>query len=320
MAATLGSDFERASLLYCYKDWVALGPEQWARLPKALHVFTDIEFLSGNTASQAAALHAFLSERGPVLNHPSRSLKRLPLHRLLYSRGINRFRSFAVDKFRMEQLKFPVFLRRANDHRGSRSPLLTSADALGKQIDELRRRGRSMNGWIVTEFCETADASGLRHKFAAFCIGEAIVPRHVFFSEQWVIKEAQRVSPALLEQERTYLKTNPHEEALRQVFELAGIQYGRVDYSLVNGRPQVWEINTNPVIFRPSQWWGPRSDHHRLACRQIEQAWRNLDALSPVRGRARLQRWKTYPDLVSCFAREAFYHLRAKRIFRPEEA
>jgi hypothetical protein len=33
-----------------------------------------------------------------------------------------------------------------------------------------------------------------------------------------------------------------------RVFELAGVEYGRVDFGLVSGRPTVWEINTNPLV------------------------------------------------------------------------
>jgi hypothetical protein len=32
------------------------------------------------------------------------------------------------------------------------------------------------------------------------------------------------------------------------VFEIAGVDYGRVDYGVVDGVPQVWEINLNPTL------------------------------------------------------------------------
>ncbi len=44
---------------------------------------------------------------------------------------------------------------------------------------------------------------------------------------------------------KRYFKINPHEPELREIFRLAKIQYGRVDYSILNGTIQVWEINTN---------------------------------------------------------------------------
>ncbi len=37
---------------------------------------------------------------------------------------------------------------------------------------------------------------------------------------------------------------------LRRVFDLAHIRFGRIDYGVLNGVPQVWEINTNPTMGR----------------------------------------------------------------------
>jgi hypothetical protein len=48
--------------------------------------------------------------------------------------------------------------------------------------------------------------------------------------------------------ERRYLEDNPHAGQLRRCFELAHIDYGRIDYGLVGDSIQVWEINTNPTI------------------------------------------------------------------------
>jgi hypothetical protein len=52
-------------------------------------------------------------------------------------------------------------------------------------------------------------------------------------------------------EEIRYLDTNPHEAWIREVFRLARIEYGRVDYGILAGKPQVWEINTNSTIGRP---------------------------------------------------------------------
>jgi hypothetical protein len=35
---------------------------------------------------------------------------------------------------------------------------------------------------------------------------------------------------------------------IKQVYELAQIEYGRIDYGLVNGKIQVFEINTHPML------------------------------------------------------------------------
>ncbi|MGK7892784.1 MAG: hypothetical protein AB4372_03825, partial [Xenococcus sp. (in: cyanobacteria)] len=60
------------------------------------------------------------------------------------------------------------------------------------------------------------------------------------------IKHPELVEEKNLLEEEQYVKTNPHESFLRDIFRLARIEYGRIDYGLINGIPQVWEINTNP--------------------------------------------------------------------------
>jgi hypothetical protein len=47
--------------------------------------------------------------------------------------------------------------------------------------------------------------------------------------------------------EPEFQRDNPHVERLRPVFELADLEYGRIDHALANGRPRVLEINTNPM-------------------------------------------------------------------------
>jgi hypothetical protein len=55
------------------------------------------------------------------------------------------------------------------------------------------------------------------------------------------------------------MKQNPHEKSLNNVFDLAGINYGRIDYSILHGKPVVWEINTNPHF-------GPRISSFPYLC------------------------------------------------------
>jgi hypothetical protein len=38
-----------------------------------------------------------------------------------------------------------------------------------------------------------------------------------------------------------------------RIFDRAGITYGRIDYGLLSGRIQVWEINTNPMVIQERQ-------------------------------------------------------------------
>jgi len=58
------------------------------------------------------------------------------------------------------------------------------------------------------------------------------------------------------------MESNPHESWLRETFALARIDFGRIDYGLLDGVPQVWEINTNPTLARPVHG-PPRAERER---------------------------------------------------------
>jgi len=51
-------------------------------------------------------------------------------------------------------------------------------------------------------------------------------------------------------EELEYVTTNPHQKQLSEIFELAQVEYGRIDYAMKDGRVQTWEINLNPTIGR----------------------------------------------------------------------
>jgi hypothetical protein len=55
----------------------------------------------------------------------------------------------------------------------------------------------------------------------------------------------------MLAEEREYVEGNPHEAALREICRMARVEYGKIDYAMLDGTPQVWEIATNPSINAP---------------------------------------------------------------------
>jgi hypothetical protein len=63
-----------------------------------------------------------------------------------------------------------------------------------------------------------------------------------------MVKAADLTEPAHLAEELAYIDSNPHAGILGEVCRLANIGYGRIDYSLLDGRVQVWEINTTPAF------------------------------------------------------------------------
>ncbi len=230
--------------------------------PDAVYIFSDIERLTAQMAAQAARIWTRLQARlppGTLLNHPTRSMRRYELLRTLHDSGDNRF-----DVFRLEDahrpMRFPVFVRPENEHlRPNQTPVVFhNAGELDAALGRFAESGVSRDEFLVTEWLETADAAGIHRKYGAFCIAGRVIPRHIRFSRNWVVKYADLKDPDLLAEEREYLATNPHAAAVARLFATARIDYGRIDYWIdADGRLQTWEINTNPAfggVETPPEW------------------------------------------------------------------
>jgi hypothetical protein len=186
-----------------------------------------------------------------VLNDPARSLSRFELLRTLYERGINEFNAYRIGGSETPK-RFPVFIRKEGGPEYQTPRLLHNAaeyEATVRGITWLKRS--ESEGMIAVELCDTSDAQGVYSKYAAFVIGDKVVPRHLIFSRNWMVKLADLTEPAMIEAELAYMRQNPHADMLRECARLANTTYGRIDYAMKNGRPQFWEINTNSMLTMP---------------------------------------------------------------------
>jgi hypothetical protein len=148
-------------------------------------------------------------------------------------------------------LHYPVFVRFANQHVGNLTPLLDSPRDLIDALATLAAGGVPRRDLLVVEFTDTKDEHGVYRKFSAFKVGGGILPKALEQSRDWMVKWERRIFDRVrAEQELAYCQTNPHETWIRDMFALAHIDYGRIDYGILGGRPQLWEINTNPTIGR----------------------------------------------------------------------
>ena len=225
--------------------------------------------------AMASALHAQLVDKlGPqkVLNHPLHSLGRHDLLKALQLRGINNFCVWRVGE-RPGPHRFPVFVR---DNIGSETvePALLGS---GAYAAETPAPGKDR---LAIEFCDTADADGVYRKYGALVIGNEIVPRHVFFSRRWFVKGPDLSGPGQLAEELAYLESDAHAETLREVCRTANIGYGRIDYALLDGRPQIWEINHSPelVYANPDFASDPRAPVHRRFAERFSAALDRLES------------------------------------------
>ncbi len=227
----------------------------------ATYCFADLELMSSDQLRRAANLRRRLLARGcRVVNDPERTLRRVDLNRALTHAGVNDFTVYREHE-PLDGCRFPVFVRGEHDHEGRRSGLLDDPFDVHTATGKLRAEAPDRGDLLVVEFCDTADVDGVYRKYSAFKVGDAILARHLFFSRDWEVKQADLEDEALLQEERDFVGTNPHEQQLRMIFELAGVDYGRIDYAFREGRIQVWEINTNPTILTSAQAMVQRGAH-----------------------------------------------------------
>lgn len=232
-------------------------------LPAGTYIFTDLERLSPEETERAAIIWNTLAKRGfRLLNDPVRSMRRFELLRRLREHGINDFDVCRLTDPR--PLRFPVFIRSESNHDGSATLLLRSPAELDAAIKRLVAEGRNRDDKIIVEFRDTAGAQGIYHRYGAHIVGSRVFASNLFFGSDWIVKRPDEkvATPARAAAERQYVTTNPHEAALRRIFRVARIEYGRVDYAVVDERIHVFEINTNPVA--------PAAGHLLTGAREID--------------------------------------------------
>lgn len=220
-------------------------------LPRCVHAFTDIERLDPEDRERAAYLWGALQRQAPeldLLNHPLLAMRRYELLRTLREAGVNDFDVYRLTEARCIR-RFPVFVRGEDDHKGAESGLLESREELAAFVKGLVDAGKSRDTRMVVEFHASKGPDGLYRKYAAFYLAGSVMPRHLFIGPHWMVKDETRIrDDAKMAEERRYFDERPHDAWIASVFKRANIDYGRIDYGIVDGKPQVFEINTNPTI------------------------------------------------------------------------
>jgi len=238
-------------------------------LEPGVFIFSDYERLTPWLRRKAVNMHQNALNAGcVVLNDPQKSLLRYDLQKALN----NAFRVFRPHEI-PEDLRFPVFVRGENDHRGNRSPLLHTREKLDLYL-------ANFPNLLTVEFVDTSNEYGLFRKYGATRIGDRIMPNHLLVSKAWMVKNDRALITAeFLEEEMEYLRNADHAEQLRKYFDQAKCEYGRIDYSFLDGEIQVWEINSNPDI-DPTNLDAQQIPIFQLCHKHINDAFEALDARS----------------------------------------
>jgi len=249
------------------------------RLRAGAYVFCDVERLPPAALAWAREVFGQLSSRPDrfrLINDPRRMLGRKELLRTLHARGLNDFNVYGPEDSRAE-MRYPAFVRHARQHSGADSALLSSGEEVAASIAAVSAQGRDPADVLVVEFMDTREGGEYR-KYSVMRIGPALLAMHIFFDDTWMVKGTTVWPPERVAADNAFMLENPHAEAVAAVFDIAGIEFGRIDYAVRDGKVQTWEINTVPtILLAPSYYSAARLPAKRAFAQRFNEALAALD-------------------------------------------
>ena len=255
--------------------------------PRGTYVLSALDQLNPANARLLSEIYRQLKDVPGIrfLNNPTKTLQRFDLLTELNLRGMNEFSAVRATSDR-NSLRYPVFIRNERLHEGALSPLLNSEREIRQAIGRALVQGNKLKDLLIVEFCDTANETGYYRKYAAFVVGKKVIPRSLNYGKEWMLKHSQtEFTMPMVQEELEFVSQNPHEQQLLEIFDLANVEYGRIDYAIKNGRVQTWEINLNPTIGRglrpPSKKIPPELDAVRDQVRRcffsgFESGWKEV--------------------------------------------
>jgi hypothetical protein len=243
-------------------------------------VFTDFDLLHAAEVDAAAVIANAGLAASPgcrIINHPAFTKERVPLLAHLHKAGLNPIEVTRLDTGEMPS-RYPVFIRSEDGCGGPESRLLHDRGQLRQELDSLAMAGKTLKRRIAVTFEAQPDRNGYFRKYGAFVIGKRIIPQHLLRNEGWNVKSSIGLhDPSFAAEEEAYVKDNPHEAHLLRISAFAGIEFGRIDYTLVNGDPVIFEINTNPTFPRFAGGDPAREGRRPLILDRLRDAFAEID-------------------------------------------
>jgi hypothetical protein len=232
--------------------WVATYDEVFSApaVPMGTWIFTDLDRLGFWELELAARVYQELKAAGArVLNNPALVNQRFSLLRRLKNAGLNSFSVWRVEDGEMPD-RYPVFLRTRSAHRGVIGELVHDEETLRQEIDRACAEGYPAKQLMIIEYCAQPAGEGIFRKLAAYRVGDKIVPACSVHESHWAAKYGEEgiAGEALYAEELQLIRDNPFAGDLLKACNIGHIEYGRVDYGLVDGKVEIYEINTNPHV------------------------------------------------------------------------
>jgi hypothetical protein len=130
-------------------------------------------------------------------------------------------------------------------------------------------------------------ADGKFRRYSAYVIGDQIFGDELFVSGNWAVKdEVAEWTSEYAAEELAFVRANPHAKELAKAFAIGHIDFGRADYGVVDGRVEVYEVNTNPT-FALGHRRPDRAERVAIARRATIEALRAVDAPLSTSGRVK---------------------------------
>ena len=144
-------------------------------LDKGAFIFSDLERLKPSITRKAEKRWNELRKNDcSMLNHPVQSLRRYALQKALN----NDFRIFRTNEI-PDDIRFPVFLRRENDHAGNVTELLYNYEEVRRAKLRYFYNYKNLQTYrlshfqplMLVEFIDTVSLDGIYRKYSAMKIG-----------------------------------------------------------------------------------------------------------------------------------------------------
>lgn len=249
-------------------------------------VFCDVERMTAMQEERLAGIAGIWeqNEITPIiLNRPPNALRRYALLKRLFLHGLNSANLFRLDNPEsVERVRFPCFVRDENAHIFGVTPrLLHSRSDVMQEIEAMKTRGQSLHEKILCEFEDTREQEDAYAKYSYFKVGDKLIAWHRYEGKAWFLKqftsEYIAENPDSVGRERDFLKNEPYREEVAKAFEIANINYGRIDFAIrKDGGIHVFEINTNPSIPSLEQMHPERKKGATMAFRSIVAGFEDL--------------------------------------------
>lgn len=219
-------------------------------VPRATYIFADIERLAPWELRLAAGLYQDMTDAGlRCLNDPARAMSRLGLLKSLHDANINPFNAYRADE-RPRPQRFPVFVRHEDDHLRASVDLHYDQEQLDGALANLANSGTPLRGLLVVELCAAPYGPGLWAKWGSWRVADAVFVDHVVVDDTWLVKtgDPKKMTEEAKRDQRDAFDTDRYAGPVSRAFKIGGIEFGRADHADIDGRPVIYEINTNPFL------------------------------------------------------------------------